>query len=79
MLVYLISLTVRCQAHNSAYMLRSSLPLVAAVLGLRHIFSAPSFATLGLFGVEKTAHSRGRLIFNKVLKSSKWFISFYPQ
>jgi len=44
-------------SHNSRYTLRSSLPLVAAVLGLRHIFSAPAF---GLFGTEKTSHSGER-------------------
>jgi len=42
---------------NSRYTLRSSLPSVAAVLGLRHIFSAPAF---GLFGAEKTSHSGKR-------------------
>jgi hypothetical protein len=46
-------------AYNSGYTLRSSLPLVAAVLGLRHIFSAP--APFGRrFGAEKTSHSRKR-------------------
>ena len=45
------------RSHNSRYTLRSSLPSVAAVLGLRHIFSAPAF---GLFGAEKTSHSGKR-------------------
>ncbi len=43
-------------SHNNRYMLRSSLPLVFEVLGLRQIFSLPAFATLGLFGAEKTSH-----------------------
>ena len=47
-------------AHNSRYTLRSSLSSVVAVLGLRHIFSATAFATLGLFVAEKTSHSGKR-------------------
>jgi len=46
-------------SHNSRYTLRSSLPLVAAVLGLRHIFSAPA-GQARLFGAEKTSHSGER-------------------
>jgi len=45
------------RSDNSRYTLRSSLPSVVAVLGLRHIFSAPAF---GLFGAEKTSHSGKR-------------------
>jgi len=42
----------QARSHNSRYTLRSSLPSVVAVLGLRHIFSAP--APCGrLFGAEK--------------------------
>jgi len=40
--------------HNSGYTLRSSLPLIVAVLGLRYNLSAPAF---GLFSSEKTSHS----------------------
>jgi hypothetical protein len=47
------------RSDNSDYTLRSSLPSVAAVLGLRHIFSEPAF---GLFGAEKTSHSRKRYV-----------------
>ena len=45
------------QTHNSDYTLRSSLPTVAAVLGLRHIFSEPAF---GLISSEKKSHSHKR-------------------
>jgi hypothetical protein len=51
------TMSTSARSHNSRYTLRSSLPSGVAVLGLRHIFSAPAF---GLFGAEKTSHSGKR-------------------